>query len=280
MKQLFLTISWLEFVRNKTRCWFFLIILVAFSFLLSTCGHSNSETNISAEITQSSPLLPSPEKNDSAEFNLGGNNFSSFSPFVITGVALFLGFIVLMTIPFRSKQEWEDGQFQMIAMGDHSFYKVESTRFLSYLLLATLFFITVLLCFGIFCWKNEILSLDTIIRLQWLALLRFISFIPLMLAFGVLVAAINTAYYRDGGGRILTLIKYISCFSFFVLAMQAGCWFMDPSHSLIPVMQTTIKLFGFYPKALTFSWDFLVLSVMVAVLFLYWSGRILEEVEA
>ena len=280
MKQLFLTICWLELIRAKTRSLLLLVIIIACSFSLSTCGHVDADIHISSETTQSAPFAGSPSK-PAKNLSKGDSNLmTAFPPLVITCGAFVLGFIVLMTIPFRGKQEWEDGQFQMIAMGDFSFYRVEFTRFLSYLLLAILFIVTVLLCSSIFCWKNEIFSSETIISLQWLVIHRFVSFMPLMLAFGVLVSAINTAYYQDGNGKILTLVKYISCFSFFVLAMKIGCWFEDMPYRLFPVLEVPINVLEVHQTTLTFGWEFMFLSLAVAALFVFWSGRVLEEVEA
>lgn len=276
MKNLFLMISWLELVRNRTRSWLLLIIIIAFSFALSTCGRTEGHFDMQSGSGEFSQSVPDSNPGSGTEYSLP----AAFPPFAITGITFILGFLVLMTIPFRGKQEWEDGQFQMIAMGDHSFYKVELTRFLSYLSLAALFFVAVLLCSGVFCWKYELFPLASILKLQWVAVYKCASFLPLMLAFGILVSAINTAYYRDGNYKLLTLVKYVSCLSFFVLAIKTGEWFEDASHNLLPAMQVFIDIPGGNHITIALNWEFPVLSILTAVLLIYWAGRILEEVEA
>lgn len=280
MKQLFLTIGWLEFVRNKTRSWLLLIIIVAFSFLLSTCGQSGAQIHISTETTQSSQSLVMPDNSAELQADPRTSLFASMPVVIITSIAFIFGFLVLMTIPFRGKQEWEDGQFQMIAMGDHSFYKVEFTRFLSYLSLAVLFLVTVLFCASVYSWKHDIFTLQSTLNMQLIVAHGFISLMPLMLAFGVFVSAINTAYYRDGNSRLLTIVKYISCSSFFVLTIKTACWFSDAPHNILPSLQLPVEFPGAVQFTATLNWEFLILSLLTAALFIFWSGRVLEEVEA
>jgi hypothetical protein len=206
--------------------------------------------------------------------------FAGVPAVVITIIAFVAGFLVLMTIPFRGKQEWEDGQFQMIAMGQHSFYKVEFTRFLSYLSLAVLYLVVVLLCASVYSLKNGIFNIQSVFNMQWIAMHGFISLMPLMLAFGVFVSAINTAYYRDGNSKLLTLVKYVSCFSFFVLTVKTAHWFDDPSHNLLPNFHVPVEFPGVTQLTVTLNWEFLILSLATAALLIFWSGRVLEEVEA
>ena len=278
MKNLFLTISWLELVRNKTRNWLLFIIVVAFSFSLSTCGHPDNfvfSQHESTSITQ-----PLQDQQVPADSDNGFKLEEFFPPFAITMITMFLGFLVLMTVPFRGRQEWEDGQFQMIAMGDHSFYKVELTRFLSYLCLAALFFVTILICSGIFSWRHNLFPVATILKLQGMFMYRFMALVPLMLAFGVLVSAINTAYCRDGNSKLLTLVKYVSCFSFFVLMFKTANWFENPAHLLLPALHIPVEVPGGFSTTLALNFDYPILALSAAALFIFWAGRILEEVEA
>lgn len=280
MKQLFITISWLEFIRSKTRSLLLLIIILAFSFSLSTCDGSGVSIRMSSQTTHPTPGSSLIVPDNSMRFELHKSIFAAIPAVIITAIAITLGLIVLMTIPFRGREEWENGQFQMIAMGDYSFYIVEFARFLSYLLLATLFFLIIQVCFSAYSWNYDIFTTVSIINIQWIFAYRFASFIPLMLAFGVLVSAINTAYYRDGTGKILVLVKYLSCFSFFVLVMKTALWFEDPAHNLLPAMQAPVEIPGVRQIIFNLNWEFLLLSLATTALFIFWSGRILEEVEA
>ena len=279
MKQLFLTVAWLEFTRTSVRSWLLLIIVLGYGFFLSSYDLPMASVDIEISTVQSSELIESLDQEKDLKNNKHHILKQTIKP-VVTAAALTLGFIVLMTIPFRGKQEWEDGQFQMIAMGDYSFYQVELVRFLGYLFLSTLFTLAVLFSAGIYLWVHEVATLASIANIQILATYIFIVLVPVLLAFGIFVSAINTAYYREGQGKLLTLIKYVSCLSFFHLTLKAIRSLNEAEGNIIPALRLPISVPGVFDTHVQVSWVAIILSVAVSAGLLYWAGRILEEVEA
>ena len=280
MKQLIFTIIWLEFTRTKARNWLLLILILVSGFMLLSYGHSVAGIQKHSNEDTSNIEFISPER---LAVHQGINdNFvplSSIPTALVTATASFIGFIILLTIPFRSRQEWEDGQFQMISMGRFNFYQVEVARFLSYLFLAALFYSVLLLSSSLYAWLSGVVTPQGIKTMNLFIGYLFLSLVPLMLSFGVFVSAINTAYYRDGGSKLLTLAKYISCFCFFVLVIKAFNGIEGMNTQLFPTLDLQFSIKPLFEHTAKLNFEFLLLSLSGAAGLLFMSARIMEEVE-
>ncbi|SMF22864.1 hypothetical protein SAMN02745866_01453 [Alteromonadaceae bacterium Bs31] len=280
MKQLIFTVGWLEFTRTKTRNWLLLLLILGSAFLLLSYGDSVAGFQKHHQDDRSDFELISPERlADKRGISNEFVNLASIPTAAVTAAVGFFGFIVLLTIPFRSRQEWEDGQFQMISMGRFNFYQVESARFLSYLSLAVLYYFALLGTSSLYAWLSGVSSMQGIKTMNLLISYFFLALVPLMLSFGIFVSAINTAYYRDGGGKLLTLVKYVSCFCFFVLVLKVFRGVVDRETILFPTLDLHIEIENFFEHTARLNFEFLLISLSSAAALLFWSARIMEEVE-
>lgn len=280
MKNLITTIAWLEYARVKSRVWLLLSLLVAFSFALSTCGRANMHVDVGQE---TAPPIVQQDQQDRNAHSQGPSfhELKQSGPFAFfTFITMILGAIVLLTVPFRGRQEWESGMFQMVVMGDYRMHEVEVARVTSYLMLAAAFFLLVILCSSAYVWKYDLLPGDFILKIYFINAYLFVALIPVMLAFGVMVSAVNTAYYQHGSGRTLSFVKYLSCGVFFICLMKSFHWFLKSEFNLLPAMPMQFDIPGGALVPLTLKWEFPLLTLLLAAFFVFWSGRILEEVEA
>ena len=271
MKKLISTIYWLELQRIKNRIWILAVIVFGFAMFSGSCDQSNFQFEMNS--------TSSPSDNDPIGPVFYESLFTILPTVLMTFAALIIGYVVILTIPFRDKEEWENGQFQMQVMGQFSQYQIQAARFLVYLLIATGFFILICINSTLLAWKSDSLDNETIISFQTLVSYWCLALVPLLIAFGCFVSSITMAYYRDGDNKFITLIKYLGSYGFAMILLKVSAWFTDPEKGFF---DPNFLVFEVNSRRLDVGihWEFPILTILVATVLLFWSGRILDEVEA
>lgn len=264
MSKLFLTLGWLEMRRLKSRLWILATIIFGFAMITGSCDSNNLHYSISS----TDPGLSFYE-----------TLFSVLPTVFVTFCALLFGALVIFTIPYRDKNEWESGQFQMLVMGDFNQYIIQLHRYLVYLGVACVFFLLISINSTLLAWKNESLPNSTILNFQLLLTYWFLTLVPLFIAFGCFISAVTTAYYRDGNNNIITLIKYLGSYGFILLVARISFWYSDPQNGFFGTIFLPFEV-QLQKVAVGLHWEFPIFSLIVAASLLFWSGRVLEEVEA
>ncbi|MBQ49606.1 MAG: hypothetical protein CMP10_19660 [Zetaproteobacteria bacterium] len=291
MKKLILTIQWLEWIRIKNRIWMLIFILLGFSMFAGSCeqqnvnfnfSYSSSESTNQPQPSASSPGIIATQPNtlsDKPQENIYSQLMSLLPLVFWTFAALFLGILVLATMPFRGREEWENGQFQLIFMGKYNQIQIQGARFIAYFAITIAFFMAVSINANFLALQKEWLTRETIINFQVLLTYWFFIAVPLMISYGGLISAINIAYYRDGDHKILTLLKYLGSMGLISLLIKAIQFLTNKEMSLF---QPTVLNFEVNAQAIPIMiyWELLFIAATICAAFIYWSGKILEEVES
>ena len=275
--RLFLTLTFLELKRLQVVLGILLFILLCFGSGLS-CDLNDSRMGSEINLTFS-------QNGDRMDLGALPNiqKFMTLAPsFGLMVFSLLVGFVVLFTVPFRGRNEWESGNFHLFYMSDHSFYKIEVLRYLIQCLIFLVFFAIVQGAGAYAMSEKGVLDSQTIwdgilVNSYW-----FMTLCPLIFAFGGWVSAINTAYYRDGSGIPLNFAKILGIMGFlFVIIPQLGEWFHQPeSEHLLPVFDINFLAQNVAELNFKLSLDWIVAIGVLITMFMVWSGRIYEEVES
>ena len=258
MKALFFTISWLESRRIRRR--FILMLVIAMLSSIITKNISFVDIDFSFEgqmesgFIQLMPLMP---------------------VFAIAVLSQFFLLTILFSCSFRRRDEWDCGQYQVVAMGDHSLMMVEIGRFLFYFLLSMILFL--LVWAPIFFYLNKIEYFN---EYEWKPISTVLSYwffvsVPLLISFSLMVGAANLSYFQNGGGKLLTLIVYLGIAAFLLLVNRFFYWIGSTDGWFLPqkIVEVGSIVFRLDSLRLSLSWIF-------TVFFLLWAGKILEEVES
>ena len=282
MKNLFMTITWLELNRLKNRTFLLAAIVVVCCLALNSCGNFAAVLDIASSQNSefSSTAKFAADLSTSSGTSGEHNDFQSAPASIILLSFSMVGLVVVLTMPFRSKDEWENGLHQLSFLGDHSSRKIELIRFLSYCSIATVFYGLMHLCFALYIWKFDLFNTASFLSFELMVWHNLIQILPLLLAFGALVSSITTAYFQNGMGKLLNLMKYISCACFISLYTRLIDWSHDSEALAIPHTIYHYDIQGFKSLTVTLNWEFLIVSIAATIALLFWSAAIIENTES
>ena len=275
MTRLFWTISWLE--RQRIRGRLIAMMIVALLLLLSL-GQCNDTRNIDLNYQsyKSTGVL-------SLEIF---TNLLELLPLASSyATALIFGLLLIVSIPLKGRSDWENGQFQMMTMGRFNHFMVESTRFLFYAIISVLFLAVLVTITTFFAYQGNEFSKSNILSLQLAVGFWFTTLVPFLLSLGLWGSAIAMAYYRDRQGRALTLGMYFGILCFLHVVLKLGHWIHSQESLLLPKFSIQLVL---PPEWMTnpmldqikLSPELPLLGLVLSFGLLWWTGRILDEVEA
>ena len=258
-------------------------VMIGCCLFLSTCGNLNSVLEnasiINPEVKSEINIAREALKKET--FHSGDQvGLESAPAIIVLYVFTIIGFFVLVTFPYRNKDEWENGLYQLIALGNHNFYLIETLRFASYLLLGGLFFFSVQLCFALYMYQYQLFTVSSFLSFELMLWYNVLLVVPVTLAFGILVSSVTTGYYISGKSKSLNLVKYIGVICFIALYIKLTTWINQQPSLVIPNSHLTIDIYGFSPLIYLLRWELLIFNAFIAAMFVGWSGKILENTEA
>lgn len=259
MPKLFLVIGWMEAHRLKARLWL-LVALAALPLFIVTNLDSYTFNDQTMADQMQSILAALP---------------SAVSPLF----SLLAGLTIILTMPLRGRVEWESGQFQTMAMGQHSHYRLETCRFGWYLCLLIGFVAAVLLPWSISMNVSHGINMSELAKLSGIVGFGLLSAIPPLLGLGIALSAIATAYYHRGRGRLLSLTTYLGSFCAILLYGRLISQGVGEQGILFQALPIPFLINDqMFDVALHFELP--LFGITTAAFLVFIAGRILEEVEA
>ena len=187
---LFRSLIIIELVRLKTFLVLATLALILFSLWLGMDLTSANNFNFHYESSSSSNLgLSDMQALMSTESLLSASK-------VLIPTALILSFfsLLVMVAPFRSRSEWQDGQFQLIKSSCHSLYRIQLIRYGFYLCFLIGFATLTLLLNGIAIQQDHSIQIPFLIQdFTLIAASALLTTVPLAIAIGMLIDSCRTA---------------------------------------------------------------------------------------
>lgn len=267
------TLLQIELRRQRSRLMILMLLLVFFGFItgpdrFSFSGDFSFEAGVHTDGEVRNPVsswmqlwqvLPA----------AGSNGFASLAALV-----------VLITGAFRSREEWEDGRFQLLSMGDPGFYRIQLVRFAIPMSILVLFAVGLNLISGAGYQQEHPAGMDLFMKVMLVFWYWFVTLVPFLLAFALLLSSVNTAYFRDGDVRLLHMVKSLGALVCLAVMVQGilslpGRLSPDfPGRWQVPFGESAqgpvvVELLGLSP----------LLTLTAAVAMIVLSARILEETE-
>jgi len=195
-------------------------------------------------------------------------------------MAASLVLLVSMLAPFRGSNEWQNGQFQMFKMSSWSLYHIQLGRFLTLCLFGLISLSAIAMIMVIALGSHPNTKIPGLGRdILWISFFLALSLYPLFTAIGMLIDSIRTAYYLKGLHFIVSLIQFAGWASLILLSFKLR---NALSFEIFPPIELTLSnlIPGNDEQMIQLKWEPMLISIVLAVVFVIVSSRVLEEAES
>lgn len=242
--QLLKVIGQLEFQRLRTRLFGLLLVLLGIAAGMSCTPTTSHEFKITTHYENHNGVVTNHQQQALAIPEAYQSLWQALPAFGALAIGLGVGILVLLTLPVRSREDWQSGTFQMFLLSDQGIARIEAWRF-GFLVLVALGFLALVQVLGTwYLWRDGNMALETVVKGHLILAFWYVSMVPLLLAVVAVVSAANMAYYSssdDGQGtgigtpRLFSWVKlvgFLALVSWYLRGVSAVA--QNPEGLLLP----------------------------------------------
>ena len=277
-------IAKIEFRRLKTKLWLLFVLVIGFSATIGCQKRLNLQDlelgNMDVRIeTHSNGITSTPSVP-----NFGGVDFNDFftvAPFLgAAATCLGLGFLVLLTMPFRGGEERQLGCLQLLWLSNPSFPKIEAIRYGIYFAIGVTYYIVVGVITWIYGVSQDILSSVTLLQGAIVIGYWFFSLLALAIALGGLITGLNNAYANLTNKWPIQLLINLGILGIALQVKALASFTLDTTQpSMLPLLTVPIGDPLVYEIRCPLPLDFWLVTGVAVLLLVAWTGRIYDEME-
>tara|TARA_B100001094_G_C18146255_1_gene780889 strand:+ start:389 stop:1246 length:858 start_codon:yes stop_codon:yes gene_type:complete len=284
MKPLIFVIAKIELMRLKTKIWLLFALLLGFSATIG-CQEGIDYKNIdftNVDINFQTSSSPSSSSSSPKEMlDLDYQKLFAAAPLVgAAGTCIILGFLVLLTMPFRGSEDRRLGCLQLLWLSSPSFPRIEAIRYLLYFFIGATFFTIVTTIGGVYGSANNLIDAGTAIQGIIVLAFWFFSALALSIALGGFITSLSSAYLNCKPTWPINLLSYLGIIgSISIFIDLISSILSNHEIKLLPVIQVAIGHSDGYQVNCPLPLDWLGITLSVSTLLVVWTGRIYTEME-
>ena len=271
------TLAWMELRRLRIHG---LLLAISAALLILWLGIDFGHISDSNFTFESSTNSSDPDISEILRGFSGETVLTMLSIAFPTLGALSFGFLFAVLTPFRSPQEWEQGQFQMLKMSSWTQYQIQIARYLIYSVLLLCYSLIIILAGSVAIATSDINLPHLVLDTALMSIFMVLSSIPLLIGIGMVVDATRTAYYLRGIHFVITFIQFAGWISLGYLSLNSMSILKLGVIPPIPIKTLTTLPLSSYNGPTHIFWEPMIMSCLLGIAFVVLSGRIQEEAEA
>ena len=282
MKSVILAIGKVEIYRLKTRLWLLFVLLLGFSATIG-CQEGVDFSKLDFSKVDVDISTHSSGANTTQEDLIGLNYQKLFAVAPLIGAAatcLGLGFLVLLTMPFRSGEDRRLGCLQLMWLSNPSFPRIEAIRYGVYFIIGSLFFITVLTIGIIYGNSKNLIPMATAVEGSLVLAFWFFSALALAIAFGGFITSLNNTYANALPGWPIKLLINLGILGALLNILDSIAHTLSMSSwSILPIFELPVGDPLTYELKCPLPLDWWLITLCLTALLVAWTGRIYDEME-